>query len=343
LRTIAVHAQDLLAFRATIVILGVTALAAQGREVAVEKVEYRGWKDNLRLSNGDAELIVTLDVGPRILSYRLKDGKNVLKQYDDQMGQSGESEWMIRGGHRLWTAPEDLTRTYAPDNSPVSYKEVDPGVVRFTPAPDKENGIQKEIDVQLEPSGSGVTVVHRITNVGSGPVEMAPWSLTVMAPGGVEIIPLPPKKPHPGSPKNARSPADFAPNQQLVLWPFFDFKDPRWDLGSKFITLRQDARRGPTKLGLVHRVGWVGYLNEGNLFVKRFDYLEGKTYPDGGVNYETFTNQDMLEMESLGPAVRLGPGEKIEHTERWSLVGGVRAIRDEGDVEANVLPHVKSR
>src|SRR6516225_11433579 len=46
-----------------------TATAAEKGKVSVEKVEYKGWKNNLRLSNGEAELIVTLDVGPRIISY----------------------------------------------------------------------------------------------------------------------------------------------------------------------------------------------------------------------------------------------------------------------------------
>jgi len=76
----------------------------------VDNIPYGGWKNNLRVSNGDAELIATLDVGPRIISYRLMDGKNVFKEYPDQLGHSGESDWMIRGGHRLWAGPEDLTR-----------------------------------------------------------------------------------------------------------------------------------------------------------------------------------------------------------------------------------------
>ena len=42
--------------------------------------------------------------------------------------------------------------------------------------------------------GTRVTVTLRVTNVGKEPTELAPWGPTVMAPGGVEIIPLPPKK-----------------------------------------------------------------------------------------------------------------------------------------------------
>jgi hypothetical protein len=330
------------------VILGLSAITAspeaalaQKGNVTVEKVEYQGWKNNLRLGNGDVELIVTLDIGPRILSYRLANGKNVFKEYADQMGKTGEDEWKIRGGHRLWCGPEDHTRTYALDNGPVTYEEAGPGIIKVRPKPDTDYGVQKEIEIQVPTSGTGVTLVHRITNIGEKGTVLAPWSISVMAPGGVEIIPLPPKRPHPGSPKNARSPADYAADQIMVVWPYLDFQDPRWHFGSKFITLRQDPNRGPTKLGLAHKTGGVGYLNAGTLFVKRFEFAEDKPYPDAGVNFETFTNEDMLEIETLGPITVLEPGKTVEHTERWELVPNMGEIGDEAAIEKTIAPKLK--
>jgi hypothetical protein len=312
--------------------------------VTMDKVEYHGWANNLRLSNGDAELILTLDVGPRVISYRLANGKNVLKNYDEQLGKSGETEWVMRGGHRLWVGPEDLTRTYALDNRPVKYEKLSsPGGVRLIPPPDSEYGIQKEMDVLLEPTGTKVSIVHRITNTGQEATDLAPWVLTVLAPGGVEVIPLPAHHPHPGPPKNAKSPKDYAPNVFMTLWPFFDFTDPRWHFGSKYITLRQDAQKGPTKIGLAHQLGWIAYLNDGTLFVKRFGYQEGKHYPDHGCNFETFTNQEMLECESMGPLIKLEPGKSVEHTEHWELVGNVEGFEDEAGIERNIRPKVSEK
>lgn len=318
---------------------------AQKEKVTVEKVAYQGWKNNLKISNGEAEVIVTLDVGPRIISYRLTDGKNVFKEYPNQLGKSGEKTWMIRGGHRLWVAPEDPAYTYEPDNTPVTYQELPGGGIRFI-TPRGTSGFTRELDVLLAPTGSQVTMTHRIGYVGKDKSAAgslaAPWALSVMAPGGVEIIPLPPKKPHPSQVPNAKPQAtDFAPNQRLALWPFFDFQDPRFTFGSKYILLRQDATRGPTKIGLAHRAGWIGYLNGGTLFVKRISYEEGKTYPDQGVNFETFTNEDMLEVESLGPLTRLAPGATVEHVESWELFAPVEAIKVEADVDRYVLPHVR--
>ena len=58
----------------------------------LKKSSTRAGSITCRISNGDAELIVTLDVGPRIISYKLKGGKNVFKNFEEQMGKSGEKD-----------------------------------------------------------------------------------------------------------------------------------------------------------------------------------------------------------------------------------------------------------
>ncbi|HSQ55781.1 MAG TPA: hypothetical protein VLM40_08540 [Gemmata sp.] len=307
----------------------------------MEVIAYRGWNNNLLIANDVVEVVITLDVGPRVIAYRHPAGFNVLKNYDSMMGGTGEAEWQIRGGHRFWLAPEDLTRTYFPDNRAVKWEPIGDLAARFTPPPETEYGIQKVMELQLDQRSSRVDVKLKVTNIGSKPTELAPWGPTVMAPGGMEIIPLPPKKGHPLHPKNAKSPADFAPNQELILWPYFDFADTRWTFGSKYIFLRQDVNKGPTKIGLAHRMGWVAYLNSGMLFVKRFDYREGALYPDMGTRYQTFSNEDMLEMETVGELVTLQPGSSAELIESWELFGNVPPVKTEADVDRFVLPMVR--
>jgi len=56
-----------------------------------------------------------------------------------------------------------------------------------------------------------------------------------------------------------------------------------------------------------------------SLFIKTFDHAPGGHYPDGGCNFETFTNSEMLEVESLGELVTLQPGESTTHFENWYL------------------------
>ncbi|HHY79459.1 MAG TPA: hypothetical protein GX516_03735, partial [Thermoanaerobacter sp.] len=47
------------------------------------------------------------------------------------------------------------------------------------------------------------------------------------------------------------------------------------------------------------------------------------TYPDFGVSFETYTNDWMLEIETLSPFTKLQPGETVEHIEEWELYNNV--------------------
>src|SRR5262249_26509652 len=85
----------------------------------IEKINFKGWQNCWRVSNGEVDLVLTSDIGPRIMRFGFVGGQNFFKEFDDQMGKSGEPEWQPRGGHRLWFAPEDPVRTYAPDNGPA--------------------------------------------------------------------------------------------------------------------------------------------------------------------------------------------------------------------------------
>jgi hypothetical protein len=322
-----------------------TTLADRNFKVTMQNVAYKGWKNNLQLSNGTVELVVTLDVGLRIIRYGFVGEPNVLKEYEEQMGKTGEETWQIRGGHRLWHAPEDAVRTYVLDNAPVKFEKLGEGSVRLVQPIEKLTGIQKEIDLTLNAEGTGVLLTHRLRNTGSKVLELAPWALTVMAQGGTAIIPLPEKISHPGSlePGERADYRGFPPNQNLIVWPFTDLSDPRWRFGTRYITLTQDKNaKKPTKLGLAHKMGWVGYLNSGTLFVKAFDYQEGKTYTDGGSNFETFTNKDMLEVESLGPLKRIAPGKAIEHVERWRLLKGLPNETTDAAIDANLRSRIEA-
>ena len=281
--------------------------------MAVDHLSFGGWENNVRVANGQTELVITLDVGPRVISYRTADCTNVFKTFEEQLGGTGETAWMARGGHRFWLAPEDPVLSYLPDNASVEHRIISDFKVEASTLPKKQLPIRKIMTVELDPLTSHVTVTHRAENHGSEKLALATWGLSVMVPGGCEIIPLPPPGKHSG---------DSRPNRPMVLWPFTDMTDGRWRWGQRFITLRQ-GEAGPTKLGLMHREGWIAYHSYDSLFLKTIEVIEGATYPDFGCNFETFANEEMLEVEALGPLVELAPGASTQHTEQWDLFAGV--------------------
>lgn len=299
----------------------------------ISSIEFGGWKNNLKLENDQVELIVTLDVGPRIISLSAKGGRNIFKNYEEQLGQTGEPDWQIRGGHRLWAAPESKDITYVPDNVPVHYEFQGRDGVTLHSRGAAPGFLDKELSVRLDPDSSRVEVRHRLVNAGKQEIETASWGLTVMAPGAVEYIPQPPLGEH--------SPDSLLPNRHMVLWAYTDLSDPRWSLGSRFIRLRQDAQGKPTKLGLRHREKWAAVSIDGTLFIKTVPENPQADYPDFGCNFETFTNEDMLEIETLGPLRRLAPGEAVEHTEVWGLWPDVKPEGGDDEILKLLQTHAR--
>ncbi len=296
----------------------------------MEIVGFNGWKRNVRLTNEEVDLIVTKDVGPRILRFGFIGERNVFQEIKGQQGGTTENEWMNRGGHRLWIAPEEEPVTYELDNGPVEIEETRNGIRTKQPIGEL-SGVEKQMEISLARDENEVCIVHYLTNRRDKSIELAPWALSVMVVEGMLIIPLPTKIPH----------ADrLTPNQQWSLWGYTDFSDPRWILGPGCIFFRGDINRGPNKLGIAHREKWVAYQLEEYLFVKYFDRVEGAEYPDGGVNFETFANEEFLEIETLGPLVTLTPGDTISHKEKWKIFRGVPTIKTENDVDKIVKPLV---
>ena len=287
----------------------------------IEKVSYGGWANCLRLFNRDVELVLTTDVGPRVIRYGFIGGQNLFKEFADQMGRSGEPTWKPRGGHRIWMAPEVVPDTYAPDNVAVRVTLGDDSVELTAPV-EPQTGLEKSIAVELR--ADGVTVAHRIRNCGSSARTMAPWALSMMAPGGVGIAKFPPRGTHPEV---------LPPTNPLVMWAFTDLSDPRWTFTKKYLVLRQNpASKTPQKVGLFNQETVGAYLLGTDLFVKRYDANPSMNYPDFGSSYETFANDGFLELETLGPLEEVAPGGLVEHVERWSLHRGV-TIADWTDAE----------
>jgi hypothetical protein len=276
----------------------------------IEPTSYRGWSHCWRVSNGDIELVVTADVGPRVIRCGVPGGQNVFKNFEAQLGTSGEAEWMIRGGSRIWIGPEDPVASYAPDNSPVSIV-VEHDRLTATAPVEPLVQVQKQMVIDMPSRGASVEVRHRVRNAGLLPAEFAIWVLTVMAPGGTAVTGLPARGTHPEV---------LAPSNPLVLWAFTDLSDPRWSFLRKYVVLRQDSRvKTPQKIGSFNPDTWGAYLLNGELFVKRCAADRSRAYPDFGCSFETFTNDEMLELETLGPLCRVAPGQWIEHTEHWAL------------------------
>jgi hypothetical protein len=297
----------------------------------IEEIAYQGWKNNLRLRGAKTELILTLDVGPRVIRYARHDGPNVFVELTAHLGGANEDEWMIRGGHRFWTAPE-ADHSYDLDNKPVAWKKLGDNAVELTQAPSKKFGFQKTMRVELLPGADEVVrLTHRLTAIGDQPLDVTPWALSVMNVGGTCVVPQPQADLHPSEFPEGRAvnPEEFLPDREFVLWPFTNLTDGRYRFSEFFLRLSHRHKMAATKIGLKLPDQWIAYENKGVVFAKHVARQAGVAYPDHGVNVELFTNDTILEIESLAPLVPLPPGQSRDHIEHWVLRPATASLQDE--------------
>ncbi len=290
-------------------------------------IEISGEKNKfgncLKLANGQVEVLVAIDYGPRIVSFKKINDENLLYEDIDGSIQNNSPEieniyglgkvWQGKGGHRFWIAPEIMPFTYYPDDSLVKY-EIEEKLIRLFQEPQVENGIQLTVELILEEKEAKMRINHIVKNVSSSPMEIAPWAITVMVGGGVEIIPRTSRR------------EEFLPNMCLAIWPYTDLQDDRISFGKDYIALKQKEfepnsfqKKSKLKIGISNEEGWAAYIVQGQMFKKEFAYDREGVYPDYGVSYETYTDDKILEMESLGCLEILGPGEETSHEETWSI------------------------
>jgi hypothetical protein len=308
-----------------------------------ELVHYSEYGHCVLIGDDTAGLIVAIDYGPRVMSYFLEGGQNVLfNNRDPNNVKKGPAfdevfypgaYWNIYGGNRLWVSPHSFPHAFYPDNEPVDAELLPDGAV-FRCRPQKVNEVCNEVEIRMDKGKGRVSLRFRVTNVGKSPKRMGAWSVTAVAPGGLEIIPQP------------TLPAGVLPNRRIALWDYTAMRDERIYWGNSYVAVKQDPNNEkPLKLGINNIDGWACYVNEGSCFLCRHPHVEGAEYPDFGVSYETYTHDRMLEMESLSPLALVAPGASVEHTEEWELFPAQAPLdwRNETEVAAFVAANIAAK
>jgi hypothetical protein len=241
--------------------------------------------------------------GPRIIGLYAKGVEgNLLAETSDVHWTVPHGEFYLRGGHRLWKAPEDSFY-----NCPEEGLTVIEGGGVLLRSPVDASGLEKEIAVRLD--GRCVHLSQKITWHGDAPITLAPWGITQLRLGGMGILPLPVEA------------NGLAPNRNLVLWSYTSLNDERLELHDDFILLHGRASEDAAKIGNRNTHGWIACAMGDALFVKRFEVEDG-ALPDLGCNVEAYVRDVCIELETLGTLKTLQTGEAVTLSETWEVVVG---------------------
>jgi hypothetical protein len=264
-----------------------------------------------RLDNGRCWIEVLAEAGPRIVRFGLAGEESILAETPESGWDGGYGRFELLGGHRVWFAPEK-NECSIPDSTGLSLEAPDdasPGLgVKLVGATQEQIGLRKTMEVRLAPDAAALDIRHVLTNVGSGTLELSVWPVTQLRQGGVARVELPaPVKEH-----------LFAPNRLVVLWPYSSWQDDRLSLTDAGIAVT--ARPAPMiKIGCLSHAGRLTYERDGLLFSIAFDPAVEAGRPDLGCNVEIYSDETCIELETIGPLSRLGPGRVAVYDEHWEL------------------------
>lgn len=280
--------------------------------VEIGRENYKSYGECISFISKDIKLLVTIELGPRIIFYG-KNGINImfedLKDTTNKGGEffdtnlKGEGIWHLYGGHRLWKSPEYMD-TYYPDNKIVDVKVVANNRAIFISKEETTTKLQKSLDIAMNDDGS-IVLKQYIANKGNDSIEISAWGLTVLDNGAKAIIPL------------SQIDTGFLPNRNIVYWPYTDINDERITISNKEVVVEQKNIVQPIKVGLFVQDEIKTYI-KGMVFSIHLDKKSG-TYPDFSCNCECYTNNYIFEIETLSPLTTLAPNDSIEHIEYWSL------------------------
>lgn len=268
------------------------------------------------LSNDHISLDYLTQAGPRIVRLSVAGSKeNLLAELPEMALPTSFGDFHILGGHRLWHAPEDMPRSYIPDDAGLTVEDLPDGV-RLNQPTEAPTGIRKTMEIHMIPDRPAVKIVHTLQNEGLWAIDLAPWAITQLQLGGVMVLP------------QFTGPADkhnLLSNRNIVLWPYTHLDDPRLQLFDDFILLHAHPKLPPCKAGCFNPSGWIGYLIGNLFFVKHAEVQPNATYPDRGCNIESYVCDQFIESETLGPLTRLELGQATTHVENWEFYTDVGA------------------
>ncbi|MGB7325879.1 MAG: hypothetical protein WBD31_13475 [Rubripirellula sp.] len=290
-------------------ILGIECLIAADAEVT----EYYGYERCIRLSNSSTTVTLCPEAGGRVLEYSL-DGVNVLYLPAGDEGwtyQEGGGQMPMNAG-RFDIGPEKMVKRGLVLWAGAWKGEITgPRSAKMTSEFDPLSGVRLIREFWLGETTSQLTCTQTIVNESDRPVSLCHWSRTFAVGGGIAVVP--------------RSPLGRFPNgyvryengNVLTIAP----EDPSIDVSDQAVVVR-DVPAKP-KLGFDSHAGWFAYLAPNDhLFVKRF-----ATYPDRSYNEFAaltisiwYPEKDMVELEPIGPAENLAPGQAASFSEQWWLL-----------------------
>lgn len=295
-------------------------------------VTWHGYKSAIELANGDYRVVLCPEIGGRVLEYSHR-GVNVLFVSNDEKNWKPGAKPPSSAG-RFDIGPElIIPQRNVLWNGPWQAEITGPRTARLTSPDDPSTGVRLVRDFVLDAVSSRLQCTQTIVNISEATKEWCHWSRTFAVGRGVCVIPL-------STP--SRFPNSYVLYEEGSLINMRP-EDPNIRQRDGVIEILGAPRK--PKLGFDSYKGIIAYAAPNDLlFVKRFRADPDRVYNEAaGLTISIwYPDNDMVELEPIGPRERIRPGESASFTEEWWL-GPMPFPRDVRSVDLNAFQQAVDR
>ena len=238
------------------------------------------------IETGDLSMVVNGAGGGKILSFQYQ-GQEVLSQ----------STFPESFGSTFWTSPQkEWNWPPVPefDKQPYTVEVKETSLVMTSNMSAKLNyRIRKEFRADTE--SNSIDVTYTIINESNETRKVAPWEITRVPNDGIVFF---------DAPTNQITPSDLMPFQSAYGISWYQI-----DVANQNRKVNADGK------------GWLAYLNNNLLMVKKFQDLSPSQPAPEEAEIQVYVNRGKtyVELESQGAYTELKAGESVSWTVKWYL------------------------
>ena len=240
----------------------------------------------------DISFEVDARTGGRVTALRL-DGRNLLTGPEIDAGNFGST---------FWTSPQSAWGwPPVPEVDHHEYRaSIEDSAIVMRSAPSASLGVEIEKQFRADRARGALLFEYRIHNLGSVPIQTAPWQITRVGPGGLTFYP---------SGEGAFPPSNLGVQDALgATW---------YDYDKASITEHQ-------KHFADGREGWLAHVDRDALLVKTFPAVPRAAHAPGEAQIEIYASpaHTYVEVEAQGAYETVDPGEALT----WQVVWLARRL-----------------
>jgi len=294
---------------------------------------------------GDVDLDMLTNMGPRIvdISFRKSDYNPCFldKRNKDGQWRIMRGKWPIVGGTRIWPHQgEETEMSYAPDLDPCEVRDAGEGKIGIVGAPDPVHNIRRGFRIsEWIGANNAVTITLFAQNIGDMVAFMGLWELTCFRqPGNTFLIPVG------GGPGFQRHSCTI-----YTKWAGHSSRivDPQFEQTEDFVVIKPNGIEAKRAYTVPQRF-MVCQFPEGDFTLVKIFPWRPERWSDysGGHNAAIYISPGdvgdseggFIELEVMGPAGLVQPGQEITLRETWIFLDGI--IGDKEAILTETMPYL---